>query len=90
MTQPRTVTSQEVDAYRAMVEAQAFRFSRLPEMQNDYDDFANIGRIAVWKTLRAGFRPSKLIVEQDMQDWAKLRRRQMHGESALADDESAS
>lgn len=81
--------SEQVDAYRAMVEAHAFRFSCLPDMQNDYDDFVQMGRIAVWKAIEAGFRPSNLIVVQDMQDWAKTRRRQMYGESALADDDES-
>lgn len=89
MTAARSVASSEVDAYWAMVEAHAFRFSRLPEMQNDEDDFIQVGVIAVWDALAKGYRPSNVDVTFAMQHWARTRRRQMHGESPLGDDEAS-
>lgn len=90
MTTPRTVTDEQVAAYRGMVEAHAARFTRLPLMQADFDDFVQEGLTAVWNQLAAGRYPANIIVVNRMRDWARIRLRQLQGQSPMVDllDES--
>jgi DNA-directed RNA polymerase specialized sigma24 family protein len=74
---PAAVTSEMVAAYSGMVEAHAARFTRLPLMENDYDDFVQHGLISVWESLKDGEYPSNLVVTNAMKDWARVRRRQL-------------
>lgn len=86
---PCVVTSEEVAAYRGMCEAHAARFSRLPMMQADFDDFAQEGLISVWKSLQTGNYPSNHAVENAMRSWARKRGRQVALMSPLEDLDEA-
>lgn len=79
----------EIAAYRGMVEAHAFRFSRLPEMENDYDDLVQEGLISVMESFQAEEYPSNVVVENAMRDWARTRRRQLRGSTQLPEDDLA-
>jgi hypothetical protein len=83
---PVAVTSQDVVAYEGMIEHHALRYSRLPDMQNEFDDFMQEGRIAVWEALQKGEHPSNLVVTGHMSNWARKRRRQNAGQSPLTDE----
>ena len=79
--------STEVGAYQEMVEAHARRFTRLQDMQNEYDDFVQEGLIAVWEALLRGYRPSNEVVTNAMRDHAKhVRRKGLGGFEELTED----
>lgn len=80
------VTSKKVAAYEGVIEHQALRYSRLPDMQNEFDDFSNEGRIAVAKAIAKGEYPSLVVINGAMSNWARTRRRQNAGQSPLADE----
>lgn len=86
---PRTVTSEMVAAYRGMCEAHAARFTRLPLMQADFDDFVQVGLIGVWQALEAGEYPSNVVVTNRMKDWARIRGRQLSLMAPLDEEELA-
>lgn len=81
------VSSEEIGAYTGMIEAHAARFTRLPEMENEFDDFCQMGRLAVWDALQIREHPSNLVVSHAMSKWARLRRRQLHGQEPLPEDD---
>jgi hypothetical protein len=82
-----TDLSAQVAAFEPLVLGQAGRFSRLPDMQNDFDDFAQEGRIAVWECLARGVHPSRTVVENRMRNWAKHQRRKgLTGFDELTDE----
>lgn len=84
---PSVDDNEKVAAYRGMVEAHAARFTRLPFMQADFDDFVQEGLIAVWEAITDGHRPSNVVVTNAMRDWARTRRRQLANESPLIEDD---
>lgn len=83
-----SVTNESVAEYRGMVEVHAARFCRLPEMQNDFDDFVQEGWEAVADCLADGLPPSSTAVTDNMRDWARKRRRQLHHQVELTDGET--
>jgi len=72
-----------------MVEGHAARFTRLPFMQNEFDDFVQEGLIKVWECLLDGEYPSNVVVTNSMRDWARKRNRQLTLQSPIDAEELA-
>lgn len=73
----RVVSSEEVAAYEGMVFKGASKFATDRDDRNsstimvEFDDLAQEGRIAVWKSLQRGIWPSTAFVENAMRDWVR-------------------
>lgn len=70
-----TVTSEQVAAYRALVESLARRWVGLN--QAEFDDLVQEGLIFVWLSLRAGARVSAEHIENRMKNWVRYLGRQV-------------
>ena len=81
-TELRSVSDDEIAAYQGMIDSQARTLEGIEGAE--YDDLAQEGRIAVWRSLERGTYPSKEFVRQRMLNWVRVVARQRRGE--VADD----
>lgn len=79
------VTSQEVAAYRQLVEDLAHRYVSLKVMC-EYDDLVQEGLVAVWDSLRRGRAPSAEYVRLYMRGWRTKMERQRRGDPIAEQD----
>lgn len=79
------VTSEEVAAYRQLVEDLAHRYVDLSVMC-EYDDLVQEGLIAVWNSLAVGRPPSAEYVRLYMRFWRRQMERQRRGDPIAEQD----
>lgn len=81
----RSVSNQEVAAYRQLVEDLAHRYVDLSVMC-EYDDLVQEGMIAVWDSLSRGRPPSAEYVRLYMRFWRRRMERQRRGDPIAEQD----
>lgn len=79
----RAVTSEEVAAYRQLVEKLARRY--VGSAGAEFDDLVQEGLISVWEALRRNNNPSAEVVQYAMRMWVRFLRRLQRGDTIATD-----
>lgn len=81
----RSVSSEQVAAYRQLVEDLAHRYVDLSVMC-EHDDLVQEGLVAVWDSLSRGRPPSAEYVRLYMRHWRRRMERQRRGDPIAEQD----
>lgn len=73
------IDSDRVSEYDGVITSIAFRYVGFGHAE--LDDLIQEGRISVWKALRHGRVPSKLVIERRMIGWVRFLRRLIHNDA---------